>query len=190
MDSWALNCLEGNLTNAQSRGYTHSQQVQVQAQAQAHGHQTTNVVEVLDDEVTIISPRAFAEARQNSERNSPHGILRGCADATTLCNNCKRRIPDDSQPCLKPGTSNRKKAKNVSTVQESSQSVPVPEESIFSCPICIGPLIEPTSTKCGHIFCKECLLRSLKSLRSKCPTCRQKVGKRSIFRVYLPTTIE
>ncbi|XP_021658936.2 uncharacterized protein LOC110648876 isoform X2 [Hevea brasiliensis] len=144
MDSWELNCLEGNMTNSQRRGldldldlnyplapqiraldlslglsiYTNSQEVQ----AQPHGwssHQTTNVIDVLDDEVTIISPRTFSQARENSERNHSHGtrevlgeatgILTGYTAVTTLCTNCKRRISDDGEPCLKPETSNKKK---------------------------------------------------------------------------------
>ncbi|OAY55322.1 uncharacterized protein LOC110610721 isoform X2 [Manihot esculenta] len=197
MDSWGLNCIEGNMTNSQRRGldldldlnypiapqiraldlslglsiYANSEEVQAQVHGWSH-RQTTNVIEVLDDEVAIISPRAFSRARENSERNHSHGMrevigeatgaVTGCTAVTTLCTNCKRRIPDDCEPCLNPGTSNKKKANNVSLMEDVLQPVSMPDESIFSCPVCMGPFIEPTAT-------------------------RQKVGKRGIFRVYLPT---
>lgn len=40
----------------------------------------------------------------------------------------------------------------------------------LACPICKLPFIEPYSTVCGHTFCKQCLLESLRSvLGKKCP---------------------
>ncbi|EEF44175.1 conserved hypothetical protein [Ricinus communis] len=109
-----------------------SQQVQVQAQVHgwslSHHHQVTNAAsEVLDDdEVAIISPRTFAQSREISEGNHSHGkrgVLReatgtprGRLAAAILCTNCKTRMPDDCQPCLKPGTSNKKKCFHDSTV--------------------------------------------------------------------------
>lgn len=63
---------------------------------------------------------------------------------------------------------------------------PMAAAPTFSCPICMGPLSEATSTKCGHIFCKDCIKGAI-AAQGKCPNCRQKVGKRGIFRVYLPT---
>eukprot|EP00257_Ricinus_communis_P016030 XP_015574072.1 uncharacterized protein LOC8285030 isoform X2 [Ricinus communis] len=107
-----------------------SQQVQVQAQVHgwslSHHHQVTNAAsEVLDDdEVAIISPRTFAQSREISEGNHSHGkrgVLReatgtprGRLAAAILCTNCKTRMPDDCQPCLKPGTSNKKSRRSIS----------------------------------------------------------------------------
>ena len=58
----------------------------------------------------------------------------------------------------------------------------------FNCPICIGPMSEETSTKCGHIFCKKCIEAAIKVQR-KCPTCRHKLRMKDIIRIYLPTSI-
>ncbi|CAL1354492.1 unnamed protein product [Linum trigynum] len=133
---------------------------------------------------------------ENKSQNSkPNSLLPSSAGTvnklpnpgagTMMCVHCKRKMPEvDSEPFLELGTSNNK-AKNV---QEAICPVPTQKESIFSCPICMNDLVEPTSTKCGHIFCKECLRKSLASFDNKCPTCTQKVGKRGFFRVYLPTT--
>ncbi|CAI0380289.1 unnamed protein product [Linum tenue] len=149
--------------------------------------------EFIDDEIAVISPRTFAQAKCNSTRNIVRRLDEGFGEAapsffnagTTMCERCKRNTPEvDGELLLELGISN-KKAKNVHGV---ICPVPAPKESIFSCPVCMSDLIEPTSTKCGHIFCKECLRKSLASSNKKCPTCRQKVGRRGIFRVYLPIT--
>ena len=39
------------------------------------------------------------------------------------------------------------------------------------CPICLSEYKHPQTTKCGHIFCRECIEQSLK-YSSFCPTCK------------------
>ncbi|KAM9330329.1 E3 ubiquitin-protein ligase RNF4 [Gastrophryne carolinensis] len=60
-----------------------------------------------------------------------------------------------------------------------------------SCPICIdgyseiirsGRLI--VSTKCGHIFCSQCLRDALKHA-STCPTCRKKLTPKQYHPIYI-----
>lgn len=62
-----------------------------------------------------------------------------------------------------------------------------PKEPTFSCPICMGPLVEEMSTRCGHIFCKTCIKTAI-STQSKCPTCRKNVTVRELIRIFLPST--
>ncbi|KAL5703346.1 hypothetical protein ACHQM5_028448 [Ranunculus cassubicifolius] len=57
---------------------------------------------------------------------------------------------------------------------------PPPKEPTFSCPVCMGPLVEEASTKCGHIFCKKCIKTTI-TAQNKCPTCRRKVTMKDIF---------
>lgn len=47
-----------------------------------------------------------------------------------------------------------------------------PEDEIFECSICLQNIVgrEPVSTKCGHIFCKECISRFIQE-KKKCPNC-------------------
>uniref|UniRef100_A0A8D0DQF5 E3 ubiquitin-protein ligase RNF4 n=1 Tax=Salvator merianae TaxID=96440 RepID=A0A8D0DQF5_SALMN len=60
-----------------------------------------------------------------------------------------------------------------------------------SCPICMdgyseivqsGRLI--VSTKCGHVFCSQCLRDSLRNANS-CPTCRKKLGYKQYHPIYI-----
>eukprot|EP00924_Labyrinthula_sp_SR-Ha-C_P001416 snap_masked-scaffold_44-processed-gene-1.40-mRNA-1 protein AED:1.00 eAED:1.00 QI:0/-1/0/0/-1/1/1/0/74 len=39
------------------------------------------------------------------------------------------------------------------------------------CSLCLKLLCKPTTTSCGHSFCKPCLTASLRH-KPKCPVCR------------------
>lgn len=47
-----------------------------------------------------------------------------------------------------------------------------PEIGIFECSICLQNIVgrEPVTTKCGHIFCNACIIRSIQE-KKKCPNC-------------------
>ncbi|KAL6011297.1 hypothetical protein ACLOJK_001742 [Asimina triloba] len=82
----------------------------------------------------------------------------------------------------------RNKARTVtnSILDLESQTVAPPkEEPTFSCAVCMGPLVEATSTICGHIFCKGCIKAAI-AAQKKCPACRRKLCANNIHRIYLP----
>ncbi|KAM7360650.1 degringolade [Cochliomyia hominivorax] len=56
----------------------------------------------------------------------------------------------------------------------------------FMCPVCMESCLQrqPTSTRCGHVFCKECIEHAIR-LTHKCPMCNTKISKSQIFRIYL-----
>ncbi|WVZ02291.1 hypothetical protein V8G54_023097 [Vigna mungo] len=71
---------------------------------------------------------------------------------------------------------------------DSAKVLPEPRiEPVFNCPICMGPLAEEMSTRCGHIFCKNCIKAAI-SAQGKCPTCRKKITVKELIRVFLPST--
>lgn len=72
-------------------------------------------------------------------------------------------------------------------VTAQSAIPPKPIQPTFSCPVCMGTLVEEMSTKCGHIFCKACIKASI-AAQGKCPTCRRKITMKDTIRVYLPAT--
>ncbi|CAM8995452.1 unnamed protein product [Rhodiola kirilowii] len=157
-------------------------------------------VDAFDDEVLITSARAFAEARNTSRRSRVTRVVVDVdsEEQTTRFANCYKRRRNSSncrpitvdQVYINLETScNSKKDK----CDEQPKSVPPPPppppppEPAFSCPICMGELVEEMTTKCGHIFCKKCIQVAV-SVKSICPTCRKKVNKKDIRRIYLPTT--
>ncbi|CAL5353480.1 unnamed protein product [Camellia sinensis] len=160
-------------------------------------------VEAFDDDVVISSRTAFAEAKINSGRGRNRGntvVVDVDSDVTeerTLgvasnSRNKRRRVSTNQaiincDLCinLEGGNNMRKNAKSV---EPSPPPPPLPpKEPTFSCPVCIGPLVEEMSTKCGHIFCKSCIKTAI-AAQGKCPTCRRKITFKDTIRIYLPAT--
>ncbi|KAI3450842.1 hypothetical protein Pfo_007507 [Paulownia fortunei] len=151
-------------------------------------------LEAFDDDVIISSPRAFAEAKNNSRRNRGRTIVVD-VDTDERSSRNKRRRVSANQTIINcdlyinlEGSSNsmRKSGQSVA-LPPSPPPPPPPKEPTFSCPVCMGPLVEEMSTKCGHIFCKACIKAAI-AAQSKCPTCRRKTTVKDIFRIYLPAT--
>ncbi|XP_016497622.1 uncharacterized protein LOC107816416 [Nicotiana tabacum] len=148
-------------------------------------------VEALDDDVIISSPRAFAEAKNNSIRTRGQVIVvdEDSEDRLPKANsrNKRRRVLTNDPTLIGDIYINLEANSSLKTVAAQSVVPPKPKEPTFSCPVCMGPLVEEMSTKCGHIFCKGCIKASI-AAQGKCPTCRRKITMKDTIRVYLPTT--
>eukprot|EP00262_Sarcandra_glabra_P013175 TRINITY_DN3599_c0_g1_i1.p1 TRINITY_DN3599_c0_g1~~TRINITY_DN3599_c0_g1_i1.p1 ORF type:complete len:227 (-),score=24.64 TRINITY_DN3599_c0_g1_i1:451-1131(-) len=166
------------------------------------------VLEDIDDEVVISSPRSFLEARNQSRRNHAEMVVLDEDSYThqganaeepitrlSLNSHNKRgRIPPNRTVInceyinLEVSLSaKRRNTKKPIPEPERVAPPPPPKEPTFSCAVCMGALVEETSTTCGHIFCKKCITAAI-TAQKKCPTCRGKLSMKSIHRVYLPTT--
>ncbi|KAI4341590.1 hypothetical protein MLD38_026297 [Melastoma candidum] len=165
----------------------------VQGQAE---YSATIDVEELDDDVAFCSPTAFAEAKRKARRNQGvNEVVDVESDElfTILgpVNPKRRRGAGVTRPEIVFGDLYINLDSNNKSSRESSLKPvslpPPPKEPTFSCPICMGPLVEETSTKCGHIFCKGCI-RTAISAQTKCPTCRKKVVMKDLIRIFLPAT--
>jgi len=53
-----------------------------------------------------------------------------------------------------------------------------------SCPICLCPFQEPTTTKCGHVYCHDCIQRQIQVNR-QCAVCRRKLTAKQLTRLYI-----
>lgn len=152
-----------------------------------------NVEEIDDDDVIISSPRAFEEAKNKSRsrrtvvvdveseeaavRHGPNQAnkrRRGLGNPPII--NCELYVN------LEGSSGSMSRAHYVAPAP-----APPPPEPTFSCPVCMGPIVEEVTTKCGHIFCKACIKAAI-TAQHKCPTCRRKITNRDLIRVYLPTT--
>lgn len=56
----------------------------------------------------------------------------------------------------------------------------------FMCAICMDSCVnnQPTSTKCGHVFCGNCIHEAVRLTR-KCPMCKAKISPTMLFRIYI-----
>ena len=52
------------------------------------------------------------------------------------------------------------------------------------CAVCLEAYVNPTSTRCGHVFCARCIAAAIKH-NGTCPTCRKRTTKAQCLRVYL-----
>ncbi|XP_019178519.1 PREDICTED: E3 ubiquitin-protein ligase RNF4 isoform X1 [Ipomoea nil] len=144
-----------------------------------------------DDVVIISSPRALAEAKNNSMRNRRQTVVVNVDSEEHLSrvpphNTYKRRRFPTHQSVINLEGYSNSKGDNDPLVAVAPPPPP-PKEPTFSCPVCMGPLVEEMSTKCGHIFCKACIKASI-AAQGKCPTCRRKITMKGTIRVYLPAT--
>ncbi|GAV79907.1 SNF2_N domain-containing protein/Helicase_C domain-containing protein/HIRAN domain-containing protein/zf-C3HC4_2 domain-containing protein, partial [Cephalotus follicularis] len=51
----------------------------------------------------------------------------------------------------------------------------------FDCPICISPPTDIVITCCAHIFCRDCIIKTLHSSKSCCPLCRRPLTQSDLF---------
>ncbi|XP_022967334.1 E3 ubiquitin-protein ligase RNF4-like [Cucurbita maxima] len=143
-------------------------------------------IEAIDDDVIESSARAFAEAKNKSRRNARKNIVDVDAEERSRASNnnrSKRRRDVPNQQTVNSDLLINLEASNSSMKEKAAP----PKEPNFSCPICMGPLVEETSTRCGHIFCKACIKTAI-AVQSKCPTCRKRVTAKELIRVFLPGT--
>ncbi|XP_017122099.1 E3 ubiquitin-protein ligase complex slx8-rfp subunit slx8-like isoform X1 [Drosophila elegans] len=72
------------------------------------------------------------------------------------------------------------------SIQEQKPSESEEDLPSFKCPLCLVNLQQrkPMSTRCGHIFCRQCIQTALK-FAQKCPVCKKRLLRKHIFRIYL-----
>ncbi|TRY98520.1 hypothetical protein DNTS_014643 [Danionella cerebrum] len=77
----------------------------------------------------------------------------------------------------------------LTSLQSSSQARSAPVS--VSCPVCMDIYSEiidsgrlMVSTKCGHLFCSQCIRDSLSRAHS-CPTCRKKLTYKQYHPIYI-----
>ncbi|KAF1813009.1 hypothetical protein P152DRAFT_458179 [Eremomyces bilateralis CBS 781.70] len=61
-------------------------------------------------------------------------------------------------------------------------------ERELDCPICYKLLLYPTTTSCGHTFCRSCLLRAL-DFSILCPNCRQELKMHGTLQGHEPNRV-
>ncbi|PWA86082.1 abscisic aldehyde oxidase 3 [Artemisia annua] len=68
-----------------------------------------------------------------------------------------------------------------SVVLESVAPPPLPPPSSFICPISVEPLVNETTTKCGHVFGQLCIGGEITD-QPRCPICRHKLKHKDLIK--------
>jgi len=53
----------------------------------------------------------------------------------------------------------------------------------LKCSVCLDNLKDPTSTKCGHLFCEGCIMTSI-HVQKQCPNCRTALTDKDIHPLF------
>jgi len=90
-------------------------------------------------------------------------------------------ISDDGE---EDGQKYAKKRKHGHPIGSNAPPVEVKQVKL-TCAICMDSMKDETSTICGHIFCRSCIMSAIQ-FQKKCPTCRRKLSANNVHRIFLP----
>ncbi|XP_020089145.1 E3 ubiquitin-protein ligase RNF4-like isoform X1 [Ananas comosus] len=152
-------------------------------------------VDAIEDEVQLLSSsRGVPQTRARSRREHPATIILDddSESGVSIRNNESRTAPlnrtgtnYDVYQDLEGGYSAKKK--DVVKSNPGPVVKEVPKEPTFTCPVCMNTMVEPSSTICGHVFCKGCIKAAIQ-VQKRCPNCRRKLTVNNFHRVYLPNS--
>ncbi|XP_073119828.1 uncharacterized protein [Henckelia pumila] len=124
-------------------------------------------------------------SRRKRRRNSPVSIpvtvldLEEEDNSTSNQQGCERKNIEVNTIAKveKNGESIKEDAKD-SGVSSSSPVIPCLDQlrEELSCAICLEICYEPSTTPCGHSFCKQCLRSAADKCGKRCPKCRQLIS--------------
>lgn len=119
-------------------------------------------------------------------KNPPLGIEKTSHEKCNSINESENEKKDQS--CSSKTLSNLSVTNsNINSKEVSCTEEPKPTEKVhgvpqrlikedeFECKLCYELLYKPVTTSCGHVFCKNCLLRSLDH-NPTCPVCRMSLS--------------
>ncbi|ORM40038.1 E3 ubiquitin-protein ligase RNF5 [Babesia sp. Xinjiang] len=58
------------------------------------------------------------------------------------------------------------------------------KRQVYDCNICFEDVCEPVVTRCGHLFCWECLLTWMNKPNDHCPVCQAGITKENVIPLY------
>ena len=76
---------------------------------------------------------------------------------------------------------------NKDNQNKENQNKENQESNFYDCKICLIQSVEPIVTKCGHLFCWECIYQWAESKQSEkvsCPVCIGEVDIKSVIPLY------
>jgi len=79
--------------------------------------------------------------------------------------------------------SRKRESKVVAEEEEGSPKLRELLRKALVCPVCMDPCRDITSTMCGHIYCRDCIVSAIHKYNS-CPLCSQKLNHHMIHPLY------
>uniref|UniRef100_A0A1A9WIV9 RING-type domain-containing protein n=1 Tax=Glossina brevipalpis TaxID=37001 RepID=A0A1A9WIV9_9MUSC len=146
-----------------------------------------------NNEIIDLTAPMTSEHRSVSQQVSMQvlSLDQSSSESSVACRNFNRQrrtqrfSPDNSsssqQKIINHTSNTPKKALDKSSCDDYSllasalSAEPPGTRAPFLCPICMESTLlrEPTSTRCGHVFCQRCIRRAIE-VSHKCPVCKSK----------------
>lgn len=157
-----------------------------------------------DVEISSASSSSFSPARRSMSNRSGRFTVINLEDLELQVGPAGSRMPFGRVRPLKHHNRSREQKTlscrdlvDLTTPNEEGQYIsssvtkkrkPAPSAEVkeikLSCAICMEIMKEETTTICGHVFCKKCIVRAIE-VNKKCPTCRKKLTMKNIHRIYI-----
>ncbi|XP_075475902.1 uncharacterized protein LOC142515191 [Primulina tabacum] len=132
------------------------------------------------------TPPTYSRRKRRAHRNGPVSIpvtvlhLEEDDDSTSNQQGCERKNIEVNiiAKVEKNGGESIKDDAKDSGVSNSSPVIPCLDQlrEELSCAICLEICYEPSTTPCGHSFCKQCLRSAADKCGKRCPKCRQLIS--------------
>ncbi|XP_072988140.1 E3 ubiquitin-protein ligase BRE1-like 1 isoform X1 [Typha latifolia] len=96
----------------------------------------------------------------------------------------KKRIEESLEVMTRKAVSLRSQAEGSSVLEKLRQEVGE-YRGILKCGICHDRQKEVVVAKCYHLFCNQCVQKSIESRHRKCPTCGSSFGPNDVKPIYI-----
>ncbi|KAL6520179.1 hypothetical protein OROMI_032359 [Orobanche minor] len=124
------------------------------------------------------TPPTNSRRKRKAQRRSPESIPIAVLDL----DEDESKLKQDSEK-IDEKTKTTEEVVEKNTKKDSDVSVPGPAipcldllREELSCAICLDICYEPSTTPCGHSFCKKCLRSAADRCGKRCPKCRQLIS--------------
>ena len=94
-----------------------------------------------------------------------------------------RQRPAASSPVLITSPVKSGKVAAKAAAAPAAAPEPVSVATNLTCAVCLDHPRNPTASKCGHIFCEECIKVSIQTFK-QCPSCRTPLRPNQVQRLY------
>ncbi|XP_045794006.1 E3 ubiquitin-protein ligase rnf168-like isoform X1 [Trifolium pratense] len=125
------------------------------------------------------SPLSNSSRKRRAQRNPPQPIILDLDDEETPQKDVGKK-KKEKKICVTEESKVKEKELTQKGIDVNSTSSSLPcmdklrEE--LSCAICLEICFEPSTTPCGHSFCRKCLRSAADKCGKKCPKCRQLIS--------------
>ncbi|KAL3813859.1 hypothetical protein ACJIZ3_015127 [Penstemon smallii] len=139
---------------------------------------------------SLITPPSNSRRKRRAPRRSPASIPVAVLDLDEDLDDSTAKLEseklkgnkENNSAKVEKNTGDDTKGSDVSSISPAIPCIDRLREEL-SCAICLEICYEPSTTRCGHSFCKRCLGSAADKCGKKCPKCRQLMSNGKYYTV-------